>query len=213
MFTGIIERTGVVAEVRGAAGGKRLCVDCGPMAADCAPGASLAVSGVCLTVAEAAPPVLAFDVITETLARTTLGALAPGGRVNLERSLRPSDRMDGHIVQGHVDGTARVIRVTDSAHEYVIRLRPDAHLGPYIIPKGSIAIDGVSLTIAEVDGGEFTVAIIPMTLERTSLGDLSNGAVVNIESDIIARTVVHWLSRSREGGGLTLAKLQEAGFA
>ncbi len=215
MFTGIVESSGTVTAVSNAPGGRRLAVDVGAMAAECALGASVAVSGVCLTVAAARPPVLEFDVITETLEKSTLGRLAVGGRVNLERSLRVGDRLDGHFVQGHVDGRATVVRVTRSAKEWVVALRAEAHLRPCIVPKGSITIDGVSLTVAAVEADSFSVALIPTTLERTTLGALAAGDVVNIESDIVARTVVHWLEQRGEGisrTGLTLDRLKEAGF-
>jgi riboflavin synthase len=217
MFTGIVEHVGTVASVAATPGGRRLAIDVGPMAAECALGASVAVSGVCLTVAAAKPPILEFDVITETLDRSTLGGLTRGGRVNLERSLRVGDRLDGHFVQGHVDGRAAVTGVLQSPKEWVVSLRPEDHLRPYIVPKGSITLDGVSLTIAAVEGDVFTVALIPTTLERTTLGGLVVRDAVNVESDIVARTVVHWLSHHQAGAaagsGLTLAKLQEAGFA
>jgi riboflavin synthase len=155
---------------------------------------------------------LLFDVITETLQRTTLGRKHVGDRVNLERSLKVGDRLDGHFVQGHIDGTAAVIEVRRSDREYVIGLRPDEHLTPYMVPKGSVAIDGVSLTIAEVHHGDFTVALIPTTIERTTLSTLAVGDLVNIESDIIARTIVHQLAQMTEAGSLTLDALQKAGF-
>lgn len=213
MFTGIIERTGVVAEVRRKAGGRRLRVDAGEIADACQLGDSIAVSGVCLTVAHIAPPLLDFDVITETLKRSTLGSRSPGDTVNLERSLRVGDRIDGHFVQGHVDGTAEVVRIEASAKAHVIWFHTPAALHSYVVPKGSIAIDGVSLTIADVRDDAFSVALIPTTLDRTTLGALRTGGRVNIESDILARTVVHHLAAREASGGLSLAALREAGFA
>ncbi len=213
MFTGIVERMAAVAGVRSVAGGRRLRVDVGEIAGSCELGASVCISGVCLTVAARNPPSLEFDVITETLDRSTLGALAVGSKVNIERSLRVGDRLDGHFVQGHVDGTAEVARVEASPKASVIRFHTPQPLRSYIVPKGSIAIDGVSLTIADVGDGSFSVALIPTTLERTTLGGLRAGDRVNLESDIVARTVVHQLSSLAEGGGLTLDALQKAGFA
>lgn len=213
MFTGIVETTGAIKRSTPCAGGRTLSVDAGIVADDAALGASIAVSGVCLTVTAMDGSVLSFDVIHETLNRTTLGNLSPGDRVNLERSLTPSTRMDGHIVQGHVDGTAAITRKIVSTDQWVLWLKPKESVAPYIIPKGSVAIDGISLTIAAVEDGKFSVAIIPTTLERTNLADRKEGDTVNIESDIIARTVVHHLSRIRDSGGISLDKLREQGFA
>jgi riboflavin synthase len=213
LFTGIVERVGTITDIRPVPGGRHLRVDVGEIAAECVLGASICVSGICLTATDIAGSVVAFDVITETLEKSTLGSKRPGGHVNLERSLKANDRLDGHFVQGHVDGRAVVDRVQSSPREHVIWLRPDASLGPYIIPKGSVAVDGVSLTIAAVDGGLFSIALIPTTLEMTTLLRASAGDQVNIETDIIARTVVHWLSKVSDGDGLTIESLREAGFA
>ncbi len=213
MFTGIVECTGTITDSRPVRGGRRLRMNVGPMAAECAVGASLCVSGVCLTVAGVGGDELTFDVIKETLERSTLGSKHVGDRVNLERSLGVSDRFDGHFVQGHIDGQAVVDRVRASPREHVAWLQPDPSLTSYIIPTGSVAIDGVSLTIAAVVDGAFSVALIPTTLERTTLSLLTAGEQVNIETDIIARTIVHRLSEMSGPSGLTLQSLREAGFA
>lgn len=213
LFTGIIESTGTVTATESVAGGRRLRVDIGPGAGESKPGDSICISGVCLTVTEIFGNVVAFDVITETLDRTTLGNKRTGDRVNIERSLCVGDRFDGHFVQGHVDGTARVERIQVSAKEHVVWLTPQEHLTPYVIPKGSISIDGVSLTIAAVDGGTFSVALIPTTLDRTTFGGMKAGDTVNLESDIIARTIVHHLAAMQGAGGISLETLQKAGFA
>ncbi len=212
MFTGIVELSGTVRDTRVVAGGRRFNVDAGSIARECKNGDSVCVQGVCLTVAAVKGESLEFDVITETLQRTTLGRKRVGDRVNLEQSLKVGDRLDGHFVQGHVDGTAAVTEVRHSDREYVIGLRPDGHLKPYIVPKGSVAIDGVSMTIAEVRDGDFTVALIPTTLERTTLSTLAVGDLVNIESDIIARTIVHQLMQMTEAGGLPMRAVQKAGL-
>lgn len=212
MFTGIVELMGTVRDTRIVAGGRRLHIDAGLVAGKCRNGDSVCIHGVCLTVTAVIEESLAFDVITETLQRTTLGRKRVGDRVNLERSLKVGDRLDGHFVQGHVDGTAVVTEIRQSSHEYVIELHPDEHLTHYIVPKGSVAIDGVSLTIAEVRGGAFTVALIPTTLDRTTLGTLTVEDMVNIESDIIARTIVHRLAQMTEAGGLMPNVLQKAGL-
>ncbi len=213
MFTGIIESAGRITDTREVSGGRRLCVETPSWAGDGKPGDSIAVSGVCLTVAAIGGRIVEFDVIQETLDRTTLGSKRTGDRVNLERSLRAGDRLDGHFVQGHVDGTARVERVQKSPREHVVWLAPDAHLRPYIIPKGSVALDGVSLTIANVAATSFSVALIPTTLERTTFAELAAGDVLNVESDILTRTIVHHLSSMTASSGLTLESLRKAGFA
>jgi riboflavin synthase len=195
MFTGIVQSVGVVADVRRHPGGVRLLVEAGPLTQQAKPGDSICVSGVCLTVADLAPGRFEFDVIRETLDKTTLGRVRNGDPVNLEPSLRAGDRLDGHFVQGHVDGTATVERVIAGPAEHVVWLRPQAPLQSYIIPKGSIAIDGVSLTVAAIESGAFGVALIPTTLERTTLASLQPGDRVNIESDMMVRTIVHYLQR------------------
>lgn len=212
MFSGIIERTGKVVSTTGIPAGVRLRIDVGPMAGECALGASVAVSGVCLTVCGSAGNELDFDVIPETLSKTTLGQKRSGDRVNIERSLRPSDRIDGHFVQGHVEGLAIVREIRRSNGEWVVWLAAELGWRSCVIPKGSIAIDGVSLTIAAVDGERFSVALIPTTLERTTLGSLRVSDKVNIETDILARTVVQLVS-SRERSGLSMDVLEKAGFA
>ena len=213
MFTGIVETTGTITSTRQVPGGRRLSVDIGPMAKECRFGASLSINGVCLTVADATGNTLEFDVIAETLETSTLGGKRVGDRVNLERSLQAGGRLDGHFVQGHIDGRATVTRVHASPREHVIWLRPDATLKSYIIPKGSVAIDGVSLTIAAVEDAEFSVAFIPTTLERTTLSSLAVGDVVNIETDIIARTIIHHLRGMTSSPDLTMETLREAGMA
>ena len=176
-------------------------------------GDSVCVSGVCLTHAPgdgadhdshnggSHDGALVFDVIAETLAKTTLGALAEGSEVNLERSVRANGMLDGHIVQGHVEGVCEVVRVTPGGEDHRITVRAQRELMECVTPKGSIAIDGVSLTIAGVDVGadEFEVALIPTTLEMTTLGDARVGSLVNVETDIVGRTVVHWLRSYGDG--------------
>ncbi len=225
MFTGIIERAGVITQTRQTAGGRRLCIRVGPIAAESSLGDSICVSGVCLTVASRSADLLEFDVIRETLDKTTFGQLRTGHRVNLERALRLGDRLDGHFVQGHVDGTAEIDRVLASPHEHVVWFRPQPNLVPYIVPKGSITVDGVSLTVAETVGCAFSVALIPTTLERTTLGELHPGDRVNLETDIITRAIVHRLDQLAHMAqheshvapysptSLTLESLQKAGFA
>ena len=213
MFTGIVESIGTICASRAVGGGRRIEIKAGALAAECAIGASVCISGVCLTVAARAPGMLCFDVVSETLEKSTLGEMRLGDKVNLERALPVDGRFDGHFVQGHVDGTGTVERVALSGHESVVWIRPQPPLLPYIIPKGSVAIDGISLTIAEVRDDAFSIALIPTTLAVTTAASFSAGHRVNIETDIIARTVVHRLSTFSSSGGLTLDKLHEAGLA
>lgn len=211
MFTGIIENTATIVASQSVAGGRRLRLSGCPWSSQCKPGDSVAVNGVCLTVTRHTNDALEFDVIKETLEKTTLGDKRTGDIVNLERSIQPGGRFDGHFVQGHVDGTAVVERADSSPQEWVVWLRPESHLRPFMIPKGSVAIDGVSLTIAAVSDTSFSVALIPTTLERTTFSSLAQNDRVNIESDMIVRAVVHHLSCLSTGTGLTLDKLTNAG--
>lgn len=213
MFTGIVESIGTICASRAVGGGRRIEIKADALTADCAIGASVCISGVCLTVAARAAGMLCFDVVSETLEKSTLGEMRLGDKVNLERALPVDGRFDGHFVQGHVDGTGTVEQVSPSGHESVVWIRPQPPLLPYIIPKGSVAIDGISLTIAEVRDGAFLIALIPTTLAVTTAASFSAGQRVNIETDMIARTVVHRLSTFSSSGGLTLDKLHEAGFA
>ena len=190
MFTGIVETTGRLARIEPRGGDVRLVIDAGALGlADVAIGDSIAVSGVCLTVIEMDGNAFAVDVSTETLSRTSLGALNVGTRVNLEKAMRLSDRLGGHLVAGHVDGLARVVAIEPDARSqrWTFELSPE--LARYAAPKGSIAIDGVSLTVNEVDGARFGVNLIPHTIEVTTLGDRKVGDAVNIEVDMIMRYV------------------------
>ncbi len=198
MFTGIVQATGVVRSVRQYAAGARLVIDAPDLRRPLLDGASVCVDGACLTVVRSDDSMIEFDVVPETLSRSTLGALATGNVVNLEPSLRVGDSLDGHMVQGHVDGTARVANIRAAGPERVWTFSPEQALMPFIIPKGSVALDGVSLTIAHVERDSFTVALIPTTLGRTTLGQLKVGDRVNVETDILARTVVATLGRWRE---------------
>lgn len=224
MFTGIVQTMGVVRSVRQGSTTARLALDAPGLSRPIPLGSSIAVNGVCLTVAACDETRVEFDVIPETLARSTLGGLAAGARVNLERALRAGDPLDGHMVQGHVDGIATVQHIRTGEGGHVLTFRADTKLMPFIIPKGSIAIDGVSLTIATVETDTFSVALIPTTLAVTTLGLLKVGDKVNIETDILARTIVTTLRRlhGREGspagesphppGSLTVESLRENGW-
>src|SRR6476661_7442110 len=168
MFTGIIERTIRVIGVADGPMFRRLTL--AGHWNDLRDGESIAVNGVCLTVAERPPGEVGFDVIQETLNKTNLGLLKSGDEVHVERSLRVGDRLDGHFVQGHVDGTASLLEQITNQKEFRLRLQAPRHIAKYLTPKGSVALDGVSLTIACVDGDRFEVALIPTTLQLTALG-------------------------------------------
>lgn len=215
MFTGIVVGMGRVAAVRRNRFGARLVVDKQGLEIAAKAGDSICVSGCCLTLAPAAGEAagqMGFDVIQETLAKTMLGTLKAGDAVNLEASLTASTPMGGHFVQGHVDGVGRVTKVTSSAEEWRVTVQPPADLMPYVVPKGSVAVAGVSLTIAAVERESFEVALIPTTLRLTTLGAVKAGDVVNLETDIVAKTIVHWLRTQLGEGGLTVEKLRAAGF-
>lgn len=201
MFTGIIETTGRVRTVRKTAQGIRMEIDRPwPVTA----GASVAVSGVCLTAIEGSG--LAFDVVPETLSRTSLGGLRPGDPVNLERALKSGARFDGHIVQGHVDGMGVVESLSRKGGAVTLVVRAPG-LMDQIVPKGSITVDGVSLTIVDVENGRFSTALIPTTLRRTTLARLRKGDRVNLETDVLAKYAV----KKRESR-VTVALLKKAGF-
>lgn len=199
VFSGIIDGVGEVCTVAKVPGGVALSIRATGYWVDVMPGASVAIDGVCLTVTRIEDDVACFDVVAETLRRTTLGELRAGGRVNLQKSLRVGDRVDGHFVQGHVDAIGVVSRVESSAAESKWWVRVGGGALPCMVPKGSVAIDGISLTIADVCGDEFSVALIPMTLERTTIGSKQVGAKVNLETDIVARTVIHQLKAMTPG--------------
>ena len=214
MFTGIVERTGRVRSITHVGAARRLLIDLGRVADGLAAGASVAVNGVCLTVASIDGQAVGFDVIPETLDRSNLGRLRPGDPVNLERSLCAGDPIDGHFVQGHIDGVGTVTAVDRDGEDCRVAIAPPLELMRYMVPKGSVALDGVSLTIAAVSDDAFTVALIPTTLDRTTMGRYAAGDAVNIETDVIVRTVARLLDAGPgRRAGLDLATLKGAGFA
>ena len=203
MFTGIVEGTGTVAALAAAADGSgaRLTVDAPWLAGRLEVGESVAVNGCCLTVAEPTPAGFAADLVAETLRRTALGGLETGARVNLERPLPLDGRLGGHLVQGHVDGVARVLdRIpVGDGEEVRTELPPD--LERYVVEKGSIAVDGVSLTVAGIGPGWFTVALVPHTLEVTTLGERRPGDPVQLEVDVVAKYVERLVAPFRDRAG------------
>ena len=189
MFTGIVEELGTVVDVVGGAESAQLTLD-GPLVTqDATHGASIAVNGVCLTVVEHGAGRFSVDVMAETLARSSLGGLRAGDRVNLERAMAASSRFGGHIVQGHVDGTATIVERTPGDRWEVVRFTLPAPLARYVVEKGSITVDGVSLTVSALDDDTFSVSLIPTTLALTTLGHKGVGDVVNLEVDVLAKYV------------------------
>ncbi len=224
MFTGLVQHVGEIAEVSETPAGVRLEVDIRGWTpgygVTIQQGDSISVSGTCLTVCETpAGGRLHFDVVQETLDKTTLGTLKPGGRVNLEPSVTPGQPMGGHFVQGHVDGVGEVVRVQDDAADWRVTVRAPQACVSALVPKGSITVEGVSLTLAVVDGDTFEVALIPTTLEHTTLGALNPGDRVNLEADVLAKTVVTTLKQmgiapdgSTHRPSLSVGMLRDAGF-
>jgi riboflavin synthase len=189
MFTGIIEELGTVAAVEGQGDAIRLTITASSVLADAGLGDSIAVNGCCLTVASRDQDTWTADVMQETLEVTSLRGVSPGDRVNLERAVTPQTRLGGHIVQGHVDGVGEILRRTPSEHWEVVEISLPAHLARYLVDKGSITVDGVSLTVVEAGETSFTVSLIPETLARTTLGTRRVGDRVNLEADVLAKHV------------------------
>lgn len=223
MFTGIVQALGIVIGSAETSAGKRLTLSLAELAtAPIRPGDSVCVSGVCLTVVKVGNGNASFDVITETLQRSSLGNKHIADRVNLELSLRPDSFVGGHFVQGHVDALGTIAAIKSDPEDWRITIKVPAEIMPAIVPKGSVAVDGVSMTIAEITANTFTIAVIPTTLEMTTLSGMGVGDPINVETDILARTVVHYLNCLRGGQtptpgllaqGVSLEKLKESGFA
>jgi riboflavin synthase len=188
MFTGLVAETGNVIGVERSDAGTRIKV-AAELAQNLADGDSVAVNGVCLTATEVELGAFSADVMNETLARSSLGAVGHGSPVNLELPLRATDRLGGHVVQGHVDAVGTIAAVLDDGFARRVTVQAPAEVLRYIVEKGSIAVDGVSLTVAEVDSGSFTVSLIPETLQRTTFGAAAPGTTVNLEVDVLAKYV------------------------
>lgn len=216
MFTGLVESRGRVVWIHRTGAGASVRVSA-PFASELERGESVSVNGVCQTVVRADSSGFEVDVVAQTLSVTTMGTLRTGSEVNLERALQLGDRLGGHIVAGHVDGTARVTELRRDTQGTRLTFELPAGLSKYVVAKGSIAVDGVSLTVAEVDGARITVALIPETLRATLAGTYRSGTKVNIETDVLAR---HQEKLMREGahgagtqdGGLTEERIRELGF-
>ena len=191
MFTGIVEEVGAVRSCQDYG----MTIEAGMVLEDLKLGDSMAVNGTCLTVVEFGNGQFRVDLAPETLRRTSLGQLSEGYRVNLERPLAVSDRLGGHIVQGHVDGTGRITSIRPEGDCFIIRMRAPKRLMPYIVEKGFIAVDGISLTVVTKGAASFTVSVIPYTLSNTNLQEKSEGHRVNLEVDILAKYVESLMAR------------------
>ena len=191
MFTGIVEEVGVVAKISD----NGMTVLATKVTEDLKLGDSIAVNGTCLTAVSFGRTEFSVDLSPETVRRTSLGRLSVGGPVNLERALLASDRMGGHIVQGHVDGTGRIMSTKRDADSTIFRIRVPKRLNRYIVEKGFVAVDGISLTVVKIGASSFTLAVIPYTLKNTNLAALSVGDRVNLEADILAKYVESLLDR------------------
>ncbi len=213
MFTGIIKKTCLVESVSRSPDGMQLRIALGELADESKPGDSISVNGVCLTVTELSGRVAHFDISGETLGKTTLGSLRPSSEVNIELALKSTDRLGGHIVQGHIDGTAQIKRIEQKGKFKTITFSADTELLEEMVLKGSVAVDGISLTVAGINGNSFGVAVIPETLERTTLGRAKAAESVNIETDIIIKAVRKQLEKIMPAKQeLTVEKLKELGF-
>jgi riboflavin synthase len=189
MFTGIVEELGTVERVEDQGDAVRLTIRAGLVLEDAHPGDSIAVNGCCLTVVEHDDQTWTADVMQETLDKTSLRGVAPGDRVNLERAVTADKRLGGHIVQGHVDGVGEIVRRTPSDHWELVEISLPREFAKYLVDKGSVTVDGVSLTVVEAHDETFTVSLIPETLARTTLGFREPGDRVNLETDVIAKHV------------------------
>lgn len=212
MFTGIIETTGKIASLKFSGGAAKLALDAEGFWADVSIGDSIAVDGVCLTVIEKSGKSASFDVSKETLDRSIMGSYKTAVNVNLEKPLRPTDRLGGHFVQGHVDGVGKFLNVSKQGENVEMTFEIPEDLARYVVHKGSISINGISLTAAKVDGQKITIALIPHSIEVTNLSDLTPGAKVNIECDIIAK-YTEKLLLSSNNKELDLEFLKNRGFA
>lgn len=189
MFTGIIEELGRIAAMERGSVGARMTIAAPLVTSDIRDGDSISVNGVCLTAVEPTNGTFSADVSPETLSRTTLGDLAVGSKVNLERAVTPSTRLGGHIVQGHVDARGTFIAAIDQGDFWTLRIGFPAEMRRYFVFKGSVTVEGISLTIAALEDGQFDIAIVPKTWEMTNLSTLKNGDAVNLEADVIAKYV------------------------
>jgi riboflavin synthase len=214
MFTGIIEEVGKVLSVKADKNNHRLTVSSTVLSKELVQGASIAVSGVCLTAVEITPHSFSADLAEETWNRTSFSRIKAGARINLELPMRVGGRLGGHIVQGHVDGTGTFLSLdrVPGADDYWLRIQIPPELARYVIFKGSLSIEGISLTVAKIEGTEVTVAIIPHTVQMTNLASLKSGDPVNLEVDMIAKYVEKMMSGDSTNSPLSLERLIAQGF-
>lgn len=200
MFTGIIETTGVIESGRRTSAGRSFTIRAAGLPASLKPGDSVAVNGVCLTVERCDAATFTATAVGETLSRTTLGNARSGSRVNLERAATPATALGGHIVQGHVDGIGRVRSFEKSGADWLLTIELPKDVYEYVVPKGSVAVDGTSLTVVETKpGNQITITVVPFTMERTLAGTYRPGAEVNVEADIVGKYVKQYLAQMRPG--------------
>lgn len=209
MFTGLIEEIGKVSSVSRGRDYSEFAVEASKVLEGTKTGDSIAVNGICLTVTNMGKNIFTVQAVEETMNRTTLGTFASGTRVNLERAMQLGERLGGHLVQGHIDGTGRIAYRRNTGEGVLFGISIDASLNPFIVDKGSVAVDGISLTVTYAHENEFGVSVIPHTLSSTTLGSTRAGDSVNIETDIIAKYVRKLTTRE---SGLTLDKLKDYGF-
>lgn len=212
MFTGIIEELGTVKRLEKSAAGARIVVAAQTVTEDAREGDSIAVNGVCLTALNITKNTFAADVSVETLRRSTIGDLRVGSKVNLERAVTPQTRLGGHIVQGHVDARGTFLGAAQAGDFWTVRIGYPQEIAAYLVFKGSVAVEGISLTIANLTDECFEIAVIPKTWELTNLHALKNGDAVNLEADVIAKYVERILSVREKSAGLTVEKLAELGY-
>lgn len=215
MFTGIIEELGIIQTLTNARDGARIIVNAPTILSDAKIGDSIAVNGVCLTVVEKTATTFAADISAETLRRTSLKQIRVGSKVNLERPMTPNARFGGHIVQGHVDAIGEFANANAEGEGWNVRIKFPAELGKYVVEKGSITVDGISLTVAALGEDWFEIAVIPHTWKVTNLSTLKSGAAVNLEVDIIAKYVERMLRGyipQQAKSGLSLEQLAEMGY-
>lgn len=211
MFTGLVEEIGQITQVESFGTSRRFTIRAEKILADAKIDDSICVSGVCLTVVAVSGKTFQVQAVDETLRKTTLGNLRQGSHVNLERALRPVDRLGGHFVQGHVDGTAKIVDSIPQAAGKLLVIEVDDKLLRYVIPHGSIALDGVSLTVARLENSRLTIALIPHTLAQTTLGERQAGDWLNVETDLLGKYVERLLA-TRTGSSLTKEQLLAWGY-
>jgi len=214
MFTGLVEEVGTIKSIVENGGNHRITINAPNTAKELKQGNSVAVSGVCLTALDIKPDSFCADLAAETWARTSLSRIIDGAQVNLELPLRADGRLGGHIVQGHVDGVARFggLEPIPNADDFWLHIDVPEELEKYLVFKGSVSVEGISLTVAKLEGLRLTIAIIPHTIKMTNLGSLKPGDPVNIETDIVAKYLEKWTRRDEQSGSLTVERLVAQGF-